>query len=65
MECPYLGGVKRYRICNASVTLMTPGENDVRKYCLSGEYFCCPTMLAHLLRGTASAKTRVNKAAGF
>ncbi|GMR04722.1 MAG: hypothetical protein BMS9Abin23_0627 [Thermodesulfobacteriota bacterium] len=63
MECPYLGGVKTFRVCNASITLMQPGEADRMTYCKTGEFYRCPTMLSHLLRGgTAPARGPVRKA---
>ena len=45
------------RICNASVTLMAPGENDIVAYCTTEEHYRCPMLLSKLLRGGSISAT--------
>ena len=53
MECPYLGGLELHRVCNASLTLMTPGANDIETYCETEDHYRCPMLLSRLLMGGA------------
>jgi len=57
MDCPYLGGIESMRICNASVTLMAPGGNDIVAYCTTEEHYRCPMLLSKLLRGGSISAT--------
>ena len=51
MGCPYWETGKAMSVCNASVTLMTPGSDDADNYCATEEHYRCPMLLAHVLRG--------------
>lgn len=50
MICPYLGGTGPLNVCNASVTLMSPGAADKERYCTTEEHYRCAMLLAHYLR---------------
>jgi len=47
MECPYLG--KSMSVCNASMAPIAPSIYEAKAYCMTEEYYHCPTVLAHVL----------------
>ena len=53
MECPYLEEGVLKRVCNASVTRMSPGVHETSLYCTTEEHYRCPVLLAHVLRGAS------------
>ncbi len=52
MECPFLGGRRTHRLCEASSRLYTPVIEDFNEYCSTEDHTDCPIFLAHVLRRT-------------
>ncbi len=50
MDCPHLETGKKMNICNASLTMMSPGIYETNIYCVTEEHYRCPILLAHTLR---------------
>lgn len=51
MGCPYLERDLVKSVCSASITHMTPDDDDSKNYCTAEEHYRCPMLLAHVLRG--------------
>lgn len=53
MGCPYLESGSRTEFCAASVTLLVPGAEVRKEYCVNEDHYRCPLLLARVLRGCA------------
>lgn len=50
MECPYFETGAVRRVCNASLTHLTPGGVELEDYCMTEEHDRCSLLLAFILR---------------
>lgn len=46
-DCPFLGTIKKNKMCNASTFHMTPSAFELERYCKTEEHHRCPLILVH------------------